>query len=106
MNFNLFGFNLEVSFNRSYFYEVLVFPCDLNGEIDEDRAYVFGGHSRLQACYQGWRNARMQAKGFCMDFSFVVRRRPADIEDPRPEDWEVVRFRSIETKTQVAFFSR
>ena len=41
-----------------------------------------------------------------MDFSFVVRRRLAEIEEPRPEDWEVVRFRSIETKTQVAFFSR
>ena len=68
MNFNLFGFNLEANFNHSYFYEVLVFPCDLNGEIDEDRAYVFGGYSRLQAYYQGWRNARMQAKAFCMDF--------------------------------------
>ena len=106
MNLNFIGFNFEVNFYHSYFYEVLVFPADLNGEIDEDRAYVFGGHSRLQACYQGWRNARMQAKAFCMDFSFVVRRRPADIEDPCPEDWEVVRFRSIETKTKVSFFSR
>lgn len=107
MYFNFFNFNLDLSITRPFIYEVLVYPSDINGEVDYDQYSVYYGSSRIKAYYYGWKKARIEAEITGKNHDFTISYGFAETAKAhRRRDWEFLVSRTIEVKIQVSFFSR
>ncbi len=95
LQFNVFGFNVQISRHPQYFFEVHY------SEFDQGHYVPFSGYAQTEtgALIQAWRHARRMAKFDNSKVEFVILR----FEHP---EWHVHRVGRIVVKTAIGFFPK